>query len=170
MVLLHDMGQSLATRKRSMKFLNVTGSPSTNAMFGIEAPEGRTPFQGGSLDITSPRAEAPGLFCLAAARRSTRQPLALTLVPRRKCPNTSDRLGDMAWRSAPIERVRPGGPQLSDRLQLRLPDQYRGPTVEGVFCWLIRATRSCAVSRMPEASSLERGSLDASFSCNSLSA
>jgi len=34
-------------------------SPSTNAMFGIEAPEGRTPFQGGSLYLTSPRAEAP---------------------------------------------------------------------------------------------------------------
>ena len=37
-------------------------SPSTNAMFGIEAPEGRTPFQGESLYITSPRAEAPGHF------------------------------------------------------------------------------------------------------------
>jgi hypothetical protein len=49
----------LATRKRFVKFLNVIGSPSTNAMFGIEAPEGRTPFQGGSLYITSPRAEAP---------------------------------------------------------------------------------------------------------------
>jgi hypothetical protein len=51
----------LATRKRFVKFLNVTGSPSTNAMFGIEAPPraGRTPFQGGSLYITSPRAEAP---------------------------------------------------------------------------------------------------------------
>src|SRR5215813_2292212 len=48
-----------STRKRFVKFLNVTGSPSTNAMFGIEAPEGRTPFQGGSLYITSPRAEAP---------------------------------------------------------------------------------------------------------------
>jgi len=42
-----------------VRFLNVTGSPSTNAMFGIKAPEGRTPFQGGSLYITSPRAEAP---------------------------------------------------------------------------------------------------------------
>ena len=84
MVLLHDMGQSLAhllvhaifstkdrrpflqsiigklaTRKRFVRFLNVTGSPSTNAMLGIEAPEGRTPFQGGSLYLTSPRAEAP---------------------------------------------------------------------------------------------------------------
>ena len=84
MVLLRDIGQSLAhllvhaifstkdrrpflqsiigklaTRKRFVRFLNVTGSPSTNAMFGIEAPEGRTPFQGGSLYIISPRAEAP---------------------------------------------------------------------------------------------------------------
>jgi hypothetical protein len=37
-----------------MRFLNVTGSPSTNAMFGIEAPEGRTPFQGGSLWAEAP--------------------------------------------------------------------------------------------------------------------
>jgi hypothetical protein len=45
-----------ATRKRFVKFLNVTGSPSMNAMFGIEAPPrvGRTPFQGGSLYITYP--------------------------------------------------------------------------------------------------------------------
>ena len=32
---------------------------STNTMFGIEAPEGRMPFQGGSLYLTSPRAGAP---------------------------------------------------------------------------------------------------------------
>ena len=50
-----------------MRFLNVTGSPSTNAMFGIKAPEGRTPFQGGSLYITSPRAEAPD-FAKATSR------------------------------------------------------------------------------------------------------
>jgi hypothetical protein len=36
---------------------------STNAMFGIETPKGRTPLQGASLDVTSPRAKAPGLFC-----------------------------------------------------------------------------------------------------------
>jgi len=42
-----------------VKFSNATGSPSTNAMFGIEAPKGWTPFQGESLYITSPRAEAP---------------------------------------------------------------------------------------------------------------
>jgi hypothetical protein len=42
-------------------------------MFGIEIPKGRTPLQlqgatplqlqGASLDVTSPRAKAPGLFC-----------------------------------------------------------------------------------------------------------
>ena len=42
-----------------MRFLNVTESLSTNAMFGIEAPEGRTPFQGGSLYITSPGLKRP---------------------------------------------------------------------------------------------------------------
>ena len=52
-----------------MKFSNTTGSPSTNAMFGIETPMGRTPFQGASLDVGSPRAkEAPGLFCETATR------------------------------------------------------------------------------------------------------
>ena len=41
------------------------GSPSRNAMFGIETLKGRTPLQlqGASLDVTSPRAKAPGLFC-----------------------------------------------------------------------------------------------------------
>jgi hypothetical protein len=29
------------------------------SMFGIETPMGRTPFQGASLDVTSPRAKAP---------------------------------------------------------------------------------------------------------------
>jgi hypothetical protein len=38
-------------------------SPSRNAMFGIETPKGRTPLQGASLDVISPRAKAPGLFC-----------------------------------------------------------------------------------------------------------
>jgi hypothetical protein len=33
-------------------------------------------FQGESLFNVYPRAKAPGLTCLAAARRSTRQPLA----------------------------------------------------------------------------------------------
>ena len=63
-----------------MRFLNVTGSPSTNAMFGIEAPRGSDALvrqsldcllgiaprdaglgvlSGRSLSITSPRAEAP---------------------------------------------------------------------------------------------------------------
>jgi hypothetical protein len=36
---------------------------STNAMFGIEIPKGRAPLQGASIDVTSPRAKAPGLFC-----------------------------------------------------------------------------------------------------------
>ena len=31
---------------RSRKFSSATGSPSTNAMFGIETPMGRTPLQG----------------------------------------------------------------------------------------------------------------------------
>jgi hypothetical protein len=35
---------------------------------GIETPKGRTPLQGASLDVTSPRAKAPGLFCLTAPR------------------------------------------------------------------------------------------------------
>jgi len=60
--------RNLATRKRFAKFSNATGSPSTNAMFGIETPKGRTPLQGASLDVTSPRAKAPGLFCLTAPR------------------------------------------------------------------------------------------------------
>ena len=34
---------------RSRKFSSATGSPSTNAMFGIETPMGRTPLQGASL-------------------------------------------------------------------------------------------------------------------------
>ena len=51
--------RNLATRKRFVKFSNATGSPSTNAMFGIETPMGRTPFQGASLDVASPRAQAP---------------------------------------------------------------------------------------------------------------
>jgi len=42
-----------------VKFSNAKASPSTNAMFGIETPMGRTPFQGASLDGTSPRAKAP---------------------------------------------------------------------------------------------------------------
>jgi hypothetical protein len=46
-------------RKRFRKFSNATGSPLTNAMFGMETPIGRTPFQGASLDATSPRAKAP---------------------------------------------------------------------------------------------------------------
>ncbi|MBV8377008.1 MAG: transposase, partial [Verrucomicrobia bacterium] len=54
--------RNLATRKKFVKSLNVKGSPSTNVIFGINAPRSRTPFQGGSLDITSPRAEATGLF------------------------------------------------------------------------------------------------------------
>ena len=41
-----------------VKFSNATGSPSTNAMFGIETPNGRTPLQGASLDVTSPRARS----------------------------------------------------------------------------------------------------------------
>ena len=44
---------------RSRKFLSATGSPSTNARFGIETPMGRTPLQGASLGVTSPRAKAP---------------------------------------------------------------------------------------------------------------
>ena len=62
--------KKLATRKRFAKFSNATGSPSRNAMFGIETPKGRTPLQlqGASLDVTSPRAKAPGLFCLTAPR------------------------------------------------------------------------------------------------------
>jgi len=48
---------------RSKKFSNATGSPSTYAMFGIETPMGRTPLQGASLGVTSPRAKAAGLFC-----------------------------------------------------------------------------------------------------------
>ena len=43
-----------------MKFSNATASPSTNAMFGIETPTGRTPFQGASLDGTSLRAKDLG--------------------------------------------------------------------------------------------------------------
>ena len=34
-----------------------------DAMFGIETPMGRTPLQGASLGVTSPRAKAAGLFC-----------------------------------------------------------------------------------------------------------
>jgi hypothetical protein len=41
-----------------VKFSNATGSPSTNAMFGIETSMGRTPLQGASLDVTSPRARS----------------------------------------------------------------------------------------------------------------
>ena len=107
MVLLHDMGQSLAhllvhaifsTKDRrpflhseeirneiyaymagTLKNLNchpikiggvedhvhVFCSLSKNIAFSdlIGRLKGRTPFQGGSLYITSPRAEAPGLFC-----------------------------------------------------------------------------------------------------------
>jgi REP element-mobilizing transposase RayT len=44
--------RNLATRKRFVKFSNATGSPSTNAMFGIETLKGRTPLQGASLDVT----------------------------------------------------------------------------------------------------------------------
>jgi hypothetical protein len=40
-------------------FSNATGPPSTNALFGIETPMGRTPLQGASLDVASPRAKAP---------------------------------------------------------------------------------------------------------------
>src|SRR5262245_8962604 len=46
--------RNLATRKRFVKFSNATGSPSTNATFGIETPMGRTPFQGVSLDVIHP--------------------------------------------------------------------------------------------------------------------
>jgi hypothetical protein len=42
-----------------VKFSNATESPSTDAMFGIETPMGRTPFQGASLNFASPRAKAP---------------------------------------------------------------------------------------------------------------
>jgi hypothetical protein len=57
-----ELHQSASKRRGSMalvKFSNAIGSPSTNAMFGIETPMGRTPFQGASLEVASPRAEAP---------------------------------------------------------------------------------------------------------------
>src|SRR5262245_14513893 len=63
----HHEGVSILSgnwyRLRAAECLEFALTITTNAMFGIETPLGRTPFQGGSLDITSPRAEAPGLFC-----------------------------------------------------------------------------------------------------------
>ena len=64
---------------RSRKFSSATGSPSTNAVFGIETPMGRTPLQGASLGVTSPRAKAAGLFCLER----------FAVIG--KCPNSSGR-------------------------------------------------------------------------------
>src|SRR6266446_5713681 len=40
--------RNLAIRKRFAKFSNATGSPSTNAMFGIQTPKGWAPLQGAS--------------------------------------------------------------------------------------------------------------------------
>jgi len=54
---------------QARKLSSATGSPSTNAMFGIETPMGRTPLQlqGASLGVTSPRAKAPD-FAKATSR------------------------------------------------------------------------------------------------------
>src|SRR5262252_1044053 len=56
-------GRSWVARRfamRSRKFSNATGSPLTNAMFGIETPMGRTPLQDASLGVTSPRLKPLG--------------------------------------------------------------------------------------------------------------
>jgi hypothetical protein len=74
--------------KRFAKFSNATGSPSRNAMFGIETPKGRTPLQGASLHVTSPRAKAPGLFCLTAPRSLG------------KCPNSRPRVKTLGFLSS----------------------------------------------------------------------
>jgi hypothetical protein len=51
----------LATRKRFVKFLNVTGSSSMNAMFGIEAPRGSVgrPFRAGRFISFHPGLKRP---------------------------------------------------------------------------------------------------------------
>ena len=48
-------------------------------MFGIATPMGRTPLQGASLDVTSPRAKSPWAILLDRS------------AVIRKCPNSSDR-------------------------------------------------------------------------------
>jgi hypothetical protein len=78
MVLLLIMGQSLTHLLVHAIFSTKDRRPFLRSeeirneiyayMFGIETPEGRTPFQGALLDVTSPRAKAPGLFCQTAPR------------------------------------------------------------------------------------------------------
>ena len=51
-------------------------------MFRIETPMGRTPFQGASLDVTSPRAKAPWAILLDRS----------AVIG--KCPNSRSRSGE----------------------------------------------------------------------------
>src|SRR5262249_22489613 len=76
MVLLHHMGQSHAhllvmrsfppktagrscIPQRFVKFLNVTGSPATNAMFGIEPPRIGRPFRASRFISLHPGLKRP---------------------------------------------------------------------------------------------------------------
>src|SRR6516162_9413497 len=122
-------------RVRAAECLEFALTITTNAMFGIETPMGRTPLQGASPGVTSPRAKAPdfakptsrlafwrhlpqhegrhsfsdgawaNLFSRCAAIHASTS--GLTLVPRRRCPNS--RTGvlmvapKMAWKLAKFQ-------------------------------------------------------------------
>src|SRR5215467_7916342 len=100
-------------------------------MFGIETPMGRTPFQGASLDVASPRAKAPDFarptsqlaFWLHTPQHEGRHSLAAAawaiLLDRSavigKCPNSCGRRKRLLSRcrairenrTRPLTRTRP---------------------------------------------------------------